>query len=181
MSDMQTGRQAVIEELKSQLQDSNDGILESLADARGLSLLEVVRCLPEAMWRCVDGGRFVEVMGELAEWGALNIIVHSADAIIEVQSEIPAGTIGHGFYNLKGGQPLSGHLKPDRIADIVFLQRPFMGRATASVQFFNPEGECAFKIYLGRDEQRELRKDQLERFEALATRLTGEAAGAVTC
>lgn len=167
--------------LKAQLAESGDGILENIAAEHQLSLMDVIQCLPEALWTRVSGEYFTDVMSELAEWGPLNIIVHTEDAIIEVQSQVPAGSLGHGYYNLKGGQPLGGHLKPDRISDIVFLTRPFMGVDTASVQFLNSQGACVFKVYVGRDESRALRKDQLERFQAFKDRLRVDEAGVEPC
>jgi putative heme iron utilization protein len=44
---------------------------------------------------------------------------------------------------------------------------------TISVQFFNAEGEAMFKVYVGRDEDRRLRADQVERFLQLQVRLAG--------
>lgn len=40
---------------------------------------------------------------------------------------------------------------------------------TMSVQFFNAHGETIFKIYVGRDAQKKLKADQVERFDRLAT------------
>ena len=51
-----------------------------------------------------------------------------------------------------------------------------MGVETLSVQFFNAEGETIFKIYVGRDEARQLKSDQIERFNRLET-LFAETAG----
>jgi putative heme iron utilization protein len=55
---------------------------------------------------------------------------------------------------------------------IAFVERPFMGRPSAAILFFNVDGEIMFKIFVGRDEKRELRADQLERFRALRGRFT---------
>jgi putative heme iron utilization protein len=38
------------------------------------------------------------------------------------------------------------------------------------VQFFNGDGEAMFKVFVRRDEKRELRTDQLALFEAARTR-----------
>ncbi|SDI99506.1 heme utilization cystosolic carrier protein HutX [Billgrantia gudaonensis] len=173
-----TSRQGRLDALRQQLAESQDGILEALAVQHSLSLLEVVSCLPRHCWQRVSGEHFVEVLGELADWGALTTIVHTPDVILEYGGPFPEGKLGHGFYNLQGGHALGGHLKPDRCAAIVFLRRPFMGLETASVQFFNEEGDAMFKVYLGRDEARWLRADQLERFTALGQRLaSAEAVG----
>ncbi|MBU2873040.1 heme utilization cystosolic carrier protein HutX [Marinobacter salexigens] len=181
MSSTSSDKQDSIATLKARLAESGDGILENIAAEHQLSLMDVIQCLPNALWTRVRGEHFTGVMNELAEWGLLNIIVHTEDAIIEVQSQVPEGSLGHGYYNLKGGHPLSGHLKPDRITDIVFLTRPFMGVDTASIQFLNGQGKCAFKVYVGRDETRSLRQDQLKHFHSLKNRLSAAATEAAPC
>jgi len=46
-----------------------------------------------------------------------------------------------------------------------------MGRPSCSIQFFNGAGEAMFKIFVRRDPERNLLKDQVARFEALRARL----------
>jgi len=154
--------------IKAAIAAKPDGILEVLAEQHAVPLQTVVECLPEETAGRVDGGRFVEVLADIAEWGDITFICHSKDAVIEISGPLPIGKMGHGMYNLQGGKTgLSGHLRPERCAAIYFVSRPFMGVQTKSVQFFNAAGEAMFKIYVGRDEQRRLRADQLERFERL--------------
>jgi putative heme utilization carrier protein HutX len=96
---------------------------------------------------------------------------------VEFCGPLPEGKIGHGMYNLQGGRSgLSGHLRPENCKAIFLVRRPFMGMKTLSVQFFNADGETIFKIYVGRDEKRALKSDQVERFERLAA-LSANTAG----
>jgi putative heme utilization carrier protein HutX len=64
-----------------------------------------------------------------------------------------------------------GHLRHGRCAGLAFVERPFMGRASAFVAFFNLDGGIMFKVFVGRDDKRELKADQLTAFRALAERL----------
>ena len=145
-----------------------DGILEMLAEQHSVPLRIVMDCLPDGAVSWTGGDKFIEVLGDISEWGDVTLICHSKDAVIEITGPLPIGKIGHGMYNLQGGRTgLSGHLRPERCAAIYFVSRPFMGMETKSVQFFNAEGGAMFKIYVGRDEQRRLRGDQVERFERL--------------
>lgn len=164
--------------IREALAEKPDGILEMLAEQHGVSLQTVMECLPAGAAVRVDGAHFTEVLGDIAEWGDITFICHSKDAVVEFSGPLPKGKLGHGMYNLQGGhQGLSGHLRPERCAAIYFVRRPFMGMETVSVQFFNAEGEASFKIYVGRDEQRRLKADQTERFDALKARLeTAKAA-----
>jgi len=144
-----------------------DGVLETMASTHGLPLQRVVESLPVEMWKRISGEHFIEVMQAVSGWGDIVFIVHTRDAIVEFKGPLPDGTSGHGFYNLKGGSGLSGHLHAAHCRAIVFLRRPFMGMDTRSIQFFNADGEAMFKIFAGRDENRQLKADQVERFAAL--------------
>ena len=46
-----------------------------------------------------------------------------------------------------------------------------MGKSSAFVAFFNLDGGIMFKVFVGRDEARALKADQLAAFRALAERL----------
>ena len=92
---------------------------------------------------------------------------------MEFTGPIPPGEIGRGYFNLMGRTGFHGHLRHDRCAGLAFLERPFMGKDSASVLFFNVDGGIMFKVFVGRDEKRELKIDQLAKFRALADRLCG--------
>ena len=55
-----------------------------------------------------------------------------------------------------------------RSLHIAFVERNFMRMATASIIFLNKNGEAMFKIFVGRDEKRQLKADQLDKFRSLA-------------
>ena len=82
-----------------------------------------------------------------------------------------AGEIGRGYFNLMQPKGLHGHLRHERCAVIAFVERPFMGKSSAFVAFLNVDGAVMFKVFVGRDEARALRQDQLERFRTLAERI----------
>ena len=51
-----------------------------------------------------------------------------------------------------------------------------MGKASAFVAFINVDGGIMFKVFVGRDEARALRGDQLKRFQSLADSLASAKA-----
>ncbi|MCC7348731.1 MAG: heme utilization cystosolic carrier protein HutX [Variibacter sp.] len=159
-----------LDRVRQELAAKPDGVLEAVASAHGVPLQRVVECLPADQWKRISGEHFIDVMQDIAGWGGIIFIVHSKDAIVEFEGPLPGGSSGHGFYNLKGGGGLSGHLRATNCRAIVFLRRLFMGTPTMSVQFFNADGEAMFKIFVGRDESRRLKADQVERFSALEAR-----------
>lgn len=169
---------ADLDAIRRELAENPGGVLELTASQHGLSLQAVVELLPQEMWARVPGDLFVEVMQDLTEWGDVTVIAHTRDIILEVEGPVPPGKLGHGFYNLHGDSPIGGHLRADNCKAIVFLRRPFMGKESVSIQFFNAEGGSMFKVFVGRDENRALKPEQVERFEALKARLTQKAEAA---
>jgi hypothetical protein len=67
---------------------------------------------------------------------------------------------------------VGGHIRADLLSAIYFVERPFMGMKSMSVQFFTLSGAPLFKVYLGRDEKRQLLPPQIELFTILRDRLT---------
>jgi putative heme utilization carrier protein HutX len=164
-----------LDRVREELAAKPDGVLEAVASAHGLPLQRVVECLPTGTWKRISGEHFIEVMQDISGWGDITFIVHTKDAIVEFEGPLPRGTSGHGFYNLQGGRGLSGHLRATNCRAIVFLRRPFMGTETLSVQLFNAEGEAMFKIFVGRDQNRRLKADQVDRFAALEAKFAAAA------
>jgi putative heme utilization carrier protein HutX len=162
---------AALDLVRRELAENPGGILEATAAQHGLPLQTVIECLPDTMWTRVAGDRFVDVMQDLSEWGPVTVIAHTKDIILEVEGPVPPGKLGHGFYNLHGDSPIGGHLRAGNCKAILFLRRPFMGTETVSVQFFNADGEAMFKVFVGRDETRALKADQVARFTQLEARL----------
>lgn len=146
-------------------------VVEQVAKDYGVTPREVVAAIPENMRRFAPGDAFVPALKDVAGWGEVTVIVHTDDAIVEFGGAVPDGEIAHDYYNLMGRTGLHGHLRYKRCAGVAFLERPFMGRASASLLFFNVDGGIMLKVFVGRDEKRELKADQLAAFRALADRL----------
>jgi putative heme utilization carrier protein HutX len=145
-----------------------DVIVEEYARESGLTPQKVVHALPSAMRRFTGGSRFIDIMTDVAGWGDVTLIVHTEDGIMEFGGPIPAGQVARGYYNVPGTSGFHGHLRHERCSEIAFLERPFMGRNSASILFFNADGNIMFKIFVGRDAERNLKADQLEKFRSLA-------------
>jgi putative heme utilization carrier protein HutX len=106
----------------------------------------------------------------VARWGNVTVIIHTDDGVMEFSGPVPEGKVGHGYYNIPGSTGFHGHLRHERCGGIAFVERPLFGRPSASVLFFNLDGGIMFKIFVGRDDKRELLADQLEAFRRLAER-----------
>jgi putative heme utilization carrier protein HutX len=153
------------------LAENPGAIVEEVAKAQNATAREVVEALPEEMRKFAPGTAFIDAMQDIGAWGDVTLIVHTDDGIMEFGGPVPAGEVGRGYYNVPGAKGFHGHLRHERCAGIAFVERPLMGRLSASVQFLNTDGGIMFKVFVGRDEKRELKADQMEKFRALAERL----------
>jgi putative heme utilization carrier protein HutX len=158
-------------DLASALAADPGAVVETVAKEHGVTARDVVEALPAAMRRFAPAIAFGDAMKDIATWGEVTLIVHTEDGIMEFTGPVPPGEVGRGYFNLMARTGFHGHLRHDRCAGLAFVERPFMGRLSASVLFLNVDGGIMFKVFVGRDEKRELLGDQLAKFRALADRL----------
>ncbi|UPQ72794.1 heme utilization cystosolic carrier protein HutX [Kluyvera ascorbata] len=155
------------------LKTEPDGTLEAIAGQYNTTLLEVLKNLPSHT--LVAGDKFDTVWDTVAEWGKVTTLVHTADVILEFTGELPSGFHRHGYFNLRGKKGMTGHIKAENCTHIALVERKFMAMDTASILFFNAEGSAMFKIFLGRDDHRQLLSEQVDAFRTLAAVLKGES------
>jgi heme iron utilization protein len=158
-------------DLRAHMAENPGAVIEDVARERKVTARAVIEALPAEMVRIARGHAFPIAMQDIAQWGEVTLIVHTDDAIFEFTGAIPAGEIGRGYFNLTQPKGLHGHLRHERCDAIAFVERPFMGKLSAFIAFINVEGGIMFKVFVGRDEVRALRRDQLERFKSLASRI----------
>ena len=158
--------------LADQMAKNPDGVLEHIARAHDVSTFEVVRHLPPDHAAIVDGSLLPDVLEDISSWGDVMIIVHTDGLVAEVKSALPRANRARGYFNFHGEAPFGGHLKEDACTHIAFIDRPFMGRRSASLQFFDAQGVAIFKVFVARDASRELIPEQLDLFTSLRRRLT---------
>lgn len=159
--------------LQDLLKTEPDGTLEAIAAQYHVTLLDVVQNLPSPT--IVSGDKFDTVWETVSEWDNVTTLIHTADVILEFTGELPSGFHRHGYFNLRGKKGMTGHIKAENCTHIALIERKFMGMDTASILFFNKAGSAMFKIFLGRDEHRQLRSEQVKHFHALAASLKGDA------
>jgi putative heme utilization carrier protein HutX len=164
-------------DLRAHMAQNPGAVIEDVARERKATPRAVIESLPSDMVRVARGDAFASAMRDIAEWGEVTLIVHTDDAIFEFTGAVPAGEVGRGYFNLTQPKGLHGHLRHERCAAIAFVERPFMGKSSAFVAFLNVDGGVMFKVFVGRDEMRALRPDQLERFRSLAGRIGATGIG----
>lgn len=149
------------------LAEKPDGIVESIAAAADVTTAEILEILPEGSAVIAPKESFLDIWNELTTWGIVLFLVHTEDVVAEIDGELPVGSEGHGWFNIHGDSPIGGHIKKDNCASITFVDRAFHGRRSCSIWFMNAKGAPMFKIFVKRDEARELLPEQLAKFEAL--------------
>jgi len=165
-----------LQNLREKLAKSQDGVLESIAANHNVTTRDVLECLPDGFQVGIDGAAFVDVMADLTDWGDVTFLVHTKDIILESKAPVPAGKPSGEFYNFEGHTAIGGHLRYKHCKSIHFVKRPFMKMETCAILFMNEDGEPMFKVYVGRDEKRQLIGEQVSRFDALRERLDQQAA-----
>lgn len=156
--------------IRAALAEKPDGVLETVAEACGATMQDVLAELGPDQALRIEGALFEEIWAELTAWGEIMFIVHTRDGVFEVSGALPPGSSGRGYFNIHGDSPIGGHLRADRCASIWLVDRPFFGRRSCSVQFVNGEGGVMFKVFVARMPDRTLEPTQLARFEALKER-----------
>lgn len=153
--------------VRTALRENPDGVLEAVAAAHSVPYRTVLDCLAIENAAVAPKDQFDWIWQDLTSWGQVVFIVHTEDGVFETACTIPAGSHARGYFNIHGDSPLGGHLKIERCAAIYFVDRPFFKRRSCSIQFINDEGQAMFKIFVGRDEDKTLRPEQVARFEKL--------------
>jgi putative heme utilization carrier protein HutX len=147
-----------------------DGVIEAIAAETDLPTQAVLELTPAQERIFLPAESFEELWEELSTWGEVLFIVHTKDIVCEVVGQLPVGTFGQGYYNIHGDSPIGGHIRAANCRAIYLVDRPFHGRRSCSVQFFNANGEAMFKVFVRRDKARELLPQQLAKFDALKAR-----------
>lgn len=116
-------------------------------------------------------GKAEALLAEIHTWGNVVTIIEKAGSIFEIEGRFPLGKEGYGYFNLNMNREpniaLYGHLKLEQVNTIALISKPFRGKESYAIAFITENEEVLFKIYLGRDEQRQLLSHQVERFHQL--------------
>ncbi|SMF03903.1 hypothetical protein SAMN02982989_4650 [Xaviernesmea oryzae] len=152
------------------LAEKPDGVVEAIAGKAEVTPADILEILPKGAAVIAGKEHFLDIWAEMTSWGEVLFIVHTEDIVLEAEGSLPAGSEAHGWFNIHGDSPIGGHIKKDNCASVTFVDRAFHGRRSCSVWFMNEKGSAMFKVFVRRDENRELIAGQLVKFEALRDR-----------
>jgi hypothetical protein len=150
------------------LQSQPGFTLEQLALELNTSVHEIIAALPDGMAALADSTQLWELIEVLPSWGKVTVIVQNEGSVFEFKGEFPKGSIAHGYYNfMHHKNPFHGHMLVDGLTQVAFVSKPHRGAESHSIVFLAPSGNCVFKVFLGRDQQRQLIPEQLQKFQEL--------------
>ena len=129
---------------------------------------EILQNIDQDIAKAIDAKHFDAIIEDIATWGKILMIKITPSFVIEIKDTMPTGTYGHGYYNFDSTEStISGHLKVSDIDKIIFVSKKHRGMISHSVVFYDQNGEHIFKVFLTRDENREILSEQLDKFIAL--------------
>ncbi|EGQ7794730.1 heme utilization cystosolic carrier protein HutX [Vibrio parahaemolyticus] len=164
--------ESIKQQVEALLEQEPQLLPAAMAERLGVTEFDVVATLPQEMVAIAPGEQVQTILESLVGFGPVTTIVHSFGSIFEVKAPFPKGKVARGYYNLMGREgELHGHLKLDNVKNIALVSKPFMGRESHYFGFFSECGGNIFKVYLGRDEKRELIAEQVTAFRAMQAEL----------
>ncbi|EGR3255371.1 HuvX protein [Vibrio parahaemolyticus] len=169
---MENKMESIKQQVEALLEQEPQLLPAAMAERLGVTEFDVVATLPQEMVAIAPGEQVQTILESLVGFGLVTTIVHSFGSIFEVKAPFPKGKVARGYYNLMGREgELHGHLKLDNVKNIALVSKPFMGRESHYFGFFSECGSNIFKVYLGRDEKRELIAEQVTAFRAMQAEL----------
>lgn len=139
-----------------------------IAQKLNVNEYEVLQNINDNIAKAVDGSKFDEIIEDISTWGKILMIKITPSFVIEIKDNMPTGTYGYGYYNFDSNDSsISGHLKVNDIEKIIFISKKHRGMISHSVVFYDIQGEHILKIFVNRDENKELNQEQVEKFMEL--------------
>jgi heme iron utilization protein len=124
-------------ELARYLADNPGAVIETVASERDVTARAVVEALPAEMRRFAPGDAFVRGDGGFGQMGRRDSDRAYRRRHHGVHRSDPERAGGARLYNLMGSTGFHGHIRHERCAGLAFVERPFMGKSSAFVAFFN--------------------------------------------
>ncbi len=160
------------EEIAKKLEENPDLTPGMLAKEFDVKEFEILTNLPQEVAKAVEGSKFDEIIQEVRGWGELLFVKITPSFVIEFKTNVANGTYGRGYYNFDmKDSAMGGHLKASDIEKIIFVSKKHMGILAHAIEFYDKDGEHIFKLFLTRNEKREILPEQLEAFKALKEKM----------
>jgi putative heme iron utilization protein len=148
-----------------------------LARDLGVPEVEVIRALPDGRAVELDIGRWEDLIRSFELLGAVHVIVSNGAVTLEATGQFGNFSTWGEFFNVQ--TKLDMHVRWPRLGAAFALEKPghLDGVPTLSVQFFDKDGQSAFKVFLtfgGKPPTAE-RRTQFEAIRAQFEKKTADA------
>lgn len=120
-----------------------------LARSLGVAEADVLRHLPEGRAVELDPARWEELIRSFEALGPVHVIVTNGGATLECVGTFGGFSTWDEFFNVQS-ETLDMHIRWPRLTAIFAVEKPshMTGRSTHSFQFYEEQGNAAFKVFL---------------------------------
>jgi putative heme utilization carrier protein HutX len=140
-----------------------------LARQLGVPEEEVVRAMPEDLVEELDFDRWEEIIRSFESLGDVHVIVSNGATTLENVGQFGKFSTSQGFFNVQT-KSLDMHIRANALSSVYAVRKPSHtdGKEALSFQFFDRQGNAAFKVFLsfgGKDPSPERQAQYIEIIE----------------
>lgn len=143
-----------------------------LARQLGVAELEVVRAMPTELVVELDFGQWEEIIRSFEPLADVHVIVSNGATTLENVGQFGKFSNSQGFFNVQT-KSLDMHIRSNALSAVYAVRKPSHtdGKDALSFQFFDRNGDAAFKVFLSfggkdpSDERKTQYKEIVDRFK----------------
>jgi len=145
---MSTTDSPLRDRVSAALADNPNAMTMQLARDLGTPEAEVIRALPPGRAVELDIGRWEALIRSFEPLGAVHVIVSNGAVTLEATGQFGNFSTWGEFFNVQ--TKLDMHVRWPRLGAVFAVEKPghLDGVPTLSVQFFDKDGQSAFKVFL---------------------------------
>ncbi len=119
-----------------------------LARQYALTELEIISNVTLEQATPLDVTQWETIIRSFEEVGDVHVIMSNASGVLEVFGKFGNFSTTGPFFNVQT-KSIDMHLRPDTLSHVFAIEKPshMDGVSTLSIQFFNKEGQAAFKVF----------------------------------
>jgi len=173
--------EANLERIKAAIQKNPRQMTLMLARELNVPEAEVIRALPESQVRELDITRWEELIRALEPFDKVHVICSNGAVTLEAFGQFANFSKTGPFFNVQNAT-LDMHIRHQQLGSAFAVEKPghMDGVNTMSLQFFDKEGNSAFKVFLSfggsapSTERRAQFEDVRDRFSKAPTTINQE-------
>jgi putative hemin transport protein len=143
------GEATLAERVRAALERKPGAMTLQLAAELGAPEAEVIRALPGGRAVELDVARWEELLRRLEGLGTVHVIVSNGAATIEATGQFGNFSTWGEFFNVQS-KTLDMHIRHRNLGSAFAVEKPshMSGLKTLSLQFYDRQGNSAFKVFL---------------------------------